>query len=379
MKLKRLSSLVGLLAALLIFTGGRALAVDAIAVADAYAFPGGSDTVDVLVTTIAAYPGAEITLSYDKTALSTQEANVMVNEAAWNPSWGTPEVVVDTAAGTVKVGLLSLTDITAAIPQSSSALKLFSVIFEVDEAATVGSYAITPSGNFVSVENYEPTEVPVTSLTAGSLIVQSLYGVSVDSVNTGLGVLTPVSVNLINGRDVVSVEFTIAYDSSQVVYGDSIVINDLYVGGSAAAPEVTDFGDSLKVAIYTVSTATIPVSNSSRWIARVYMKSADGATVSASNPLTLTASTTVVTVDENYNTVENSPVRVPGNFNIQSPYALRVGDAAAPQGGAGTVNVYLRSSETVVGVETELFFDADNRSEERRVGKECRSRWSPYH
>ena len=22
---------------------------------------------------------------------------------------------------------------------------------------------------------------------------------------------------------------------------------------------------------------------------------------------------------------------------------------------------------------------ADNRSEERRVGKECRSRWSPYH
>ena len=23
--------------------------------------------------------------------------------------------------------------------------------------------------------------------------------------------------------------------------------------------------------------------------------------------------------------------------------------------------------------------DAENRSEERRVGKECRSRWSPYH
>ena len=23
--------------------------------------------------------------------------------------------------------------------------------------------------------------------------------------------------------------------------------------------------------------------------------------------------------------------------------------------------------------------DADTRSEERRVGKECRSRWSPYH
>src|SRR3712207_8299335 len=24
-------------------------------------------------------------------------------------------------------------------------------------------------------------------------------------------------------------------------------------------------------------------------------------------------------------------------------------------------------------------YDADSRSEERRVGKECRSRWSPYH
>ena len=25
------------------------------------------------------------------------------------------------------------------------------------------------------------------------------------------------------------------------------------------------------------------------------------------------------------------------------------------------------------------FFCGENRSEERRVGKECRSRWSPYH
>src|SRR3972149_11633084 len=27
----------------------------------------------------------------------------------------------------------------------------------------------------------------------------------------------------------------------------------------------------------------------------------------------------------------------------------------------------------------EKFFEMDTRSEERRVGKECRSRWSPYH
>ena len=27
----------------------------------------------------------------------------------------------------------------------------------------------------------------------------------------------------------------------------------------------------------------------------------------------------------------------------------------------------------------QLYNTADSRSEERRVGKECRSRWSPYH
>ena len=29
--------------------------------------------------------------------------------------------------------------------------------------------------------------------------------------------------------------------------------------------------------------------------------------------------------------------------------------------------------------ETEIVFINSSRSEERRVGKECRSRWSPYH
>ena len=33
-----------------------------------------------------------------------------------------------------------------------------------------------------------------------------------------------------------------------------------------------------------------------------------------------------------------------------------------------------------IGIERLLYFmKADSRSEERRVGKECRSRWSPYH
>ena len=31
------------------------------------------------------------------------------------------------------------------------------------------------------------------------------------------------------------------------------------------------------------------------------------------------------------------------------------------------------------GIRLDVYLDEENRSEERRVGKECRSRWSPYH
>ena len=33
----------------------------------------------------------------------------------------------------------------------------------------------------------------------------------------------------------------------------------------------------------------------------------------------------------------------------------------------------------ILEIRTEDDRETDNRSEERRVGKECRSRWSPYH
>ena len=36
-------------------------------------------------------------------------------------------------------------------------------------------------------------------------------------------------------------------------------------------------------------------------------------------------------------------------------------------------------SETDLAIQGPGFFKVETRSEERRVGKECRSRWSPYH
>ena len=58
--------------------------------------------------------------------------------------------------------------------------------------------------------------------------------------------------------------------------------------------------------------------------------------------------------------------------NMNSPESPEVSASAAPE-----------SQETSSSAE-ETSFDAKNlgsldRSEERRVGKECRSRWSPYH
>src|SRR5260370_35617087 len=47
-----------------------------------------------------------------------------------------------------------------------------------------------------------------------------------------------------------------------------------------------------------------------------------------------------------------------------------------------TVNVTVTSSIAAVGTivtSPVVFAGETNRSEERRVGKECRSRWSPYH
>src|SRR3712207_9202186 len=63
-----------------------------------------------------------------------------------------------------------------------------------------------------------------------------------------------------------------------------------------------------------------------------------------------------------------------------APGRIRVITVANQKGGVGktTSTVNLGVALALYGLRT-LVVDLDPRSEERRVGKECRSRWSPYH
>ena len=56
------------------------------------------------------------------------------------------------------------------------------------------------------------------------------------------------------------------------------------------------------------------------------------------------------------------------DLDVVSKQRLLVEEALGPD------SVYIRMKETLIDL-----IDKSERSEERRVGKECRSRWSPYH
>ena len=74
------------------------------------------------------------------------------------------------------------------------------------------------------------------------------------------------------------------------------------------------------------------------------------------------------------------PVRQPLAMMVADGYAA-IGDSAfmtVPMIGSGIANS-LKASRALADAVTADSECAFSRSEERRVGKECRSRWSPYH
>ena len=59
---------------------------------------------------------------------------------------------------------------------------------------------------------------------------------------------------------------------------------------------------------------------------------------------------------------------------------LPAGAASTPEEALGEVNIYDGGySMKYLAVNGKVQTQSYTRSEERRVGKECRSRWSPYH
>src|SRR2546430_1515403 len=74
---------------------------------------------------------------------------------------------------------------------------------------------------------------------------------------------------------------------------------------------------------------------------------------------------------------------VPG---VDQPDSIRprsdvetAGFTEVEEDGPGVVQQGKDARRTVRGIQVEVGHTASERSEERRVGKECRSRWSPYH
>ena len=66
-------------------------------------------------------------------------------------------------------------------------------------------------------------------------------------------------------------------------------------------------------------------------------------------------------------------------FVVAVPAGAQQYQRRATMVGGGSVDRGKCTIEVVVDGAADVEIRGDQRSEERRVGKECRSRWSPYH
>src|SRR5215203_6539545 len=66
-------------------------------------------------------------------------------------------------------------------------------------------------------------------------------------------------------------------------------------------------------------------------------------------------------------------------FFFQAEDGIRAIGVTGVQTCALPISWRLKSRPRVIRVPSAVKYASDTRSEERRVGKECRSRWSPYH
>src|SRR2546430_11433764 len=66
-----------------------------------------------------------------------------------------------------------------------------------------------------------------------------------------------------------------------------------------------------------------------------------------------------------------------GAYNKLRGRVLVASETASALSTRGEYNLVVKDGK--VEIQRELNYQCTSRSEERRVGKECRSRWSPYH
>src|SRR3989441_7312089 len=71
------------------------------------------------------------------------------------------------------------------------------------------------------------------------------------------------------------------------------------------------------------------------------------------------------------------PISVVADLDIRRPLAHLGPDLRAPVTEAVTMEIQRAAEVLMMNARRDV--PLGNRSEERRVGKECRSRWSPYH
>src|SRR5260370_4494842 len=73
------------------------------------------------------------------------------------------------------------------------------------------------------------------------------------------------------------------------------------------------------------------------------------------------------------------PIYLQGLRDVRIQLVASVPDLIQPLEVGRKLNSMLNEQNESSSIESHRSTDLDKRSEERRVGKECRSRWSPYH
>ena len=162
----------------------------------------------------------------------------------------------------------------------------------------------------------------------------------------------------------------ISKDMSQTIDGKSGTIT-WEVDSATASIIQPSYDGQLKFGIWWIDCDEFTIDS-----IKVYTDKTGGTVTTATQATTATTKATTTTTSTNSGSNGGHKT----NLNQKVTYSeLPTGDRMI---GWNWSDLGVSAGETVHKVEINLSTDSDKigkRSEERRVGKECRSRWSPYH